>query len=728
MAMRFLIFFLFISVAGLHAQDLDNFVSLKSSGEIPKDFTTLSSQKFEIDRAENTNKELDKDFFLSTRFFIDELLLSGKVIFNDPVTIYINKVADYILADEPELRKKLRFYTLKTNTPNAFSTDQGVVLVTTGLIAQLENEAQLGFILCHEIIHYIEKHVRNGYVENKNITKGRGEYSGLSYRSRISQLSKYSKDLEFEADKQGIDMYLKSEYPVEEIFSAFEVLLYSYLPFDDVQFDSTFFNTPNMVIPGSFFPDTVNEVSQEADYKDDGHTHPNIQRRMDKAFDHLGDRKSLGEKKFVMPEEDFKYVRNLCRFENTSIYIAEREYVNALYSIFLLKREFPSNRFLDLAQVKALYGLVKYKNFSRYNEVTVKPNKVEGESFPLHIFFKNLTKEQLNVIAFRHAYDMTFRYKDDKVFISYYEDLKRELAIRSMIAPSKLKTMSYEQYMLAAADTTKKFNIEDSMKRIDDSELSKYEKIRRKKELKLLLNMEDVVYSDKEFHLYALWDLVSQEDLLDELKDIKTEYQDEQDRLWEEGNFGLGGGLIQKSQHLGIHTLVVVDPIYEDYKMNDSRNHEKSEDNKLSLSEIYEQNFDNLNLQTKLVDSKNLESSDLEEYNDLGILNQWVGEIVDHDMEMICSTSDQMTELTDKYQTTHFLFSGVYAYKYRGRLGIPHNYFELVAFCIDADTDEIEFITVQNVSLKGNARIVRAYIYDILYQLSSRPKAKIELP
>jgi hypothetical protein len=88
--------------------------------------------------------------------------------------------------------------------------------------------------------------------------------------------------------KQGIDMYLKSEYPVEEIFSAFEVLLYSYLPFDDIQFDSTFFNTPNMVIPGSFFPDTVNEVSQEADYKDDGHTHPNIQRRMDKAFDHLG--------------------------------------------------------------------------------------------------------------------------------------------------------------------------------------------------------------------------------------------------------------------------------------------------------------------------------------------------------------------------------------------------------------------------------------------------------
>ena len=82
------------------AQDLSKFVELKSKGTIPDDFTTLSSDKFNQDYDRNTNKDLDKDFFLSTRFFIDELLLSGRVLFNDPVTDYLNKVAKQVLRRE----------------------------------------------------------------------------------------------------------------------------------------------------------------------------------------------------------------------------------------------------------------------------------------------------------------------------------------------------------------------------------------------------------------------------------------------------------------------------------------------------------------------------------------------------------------------------------------------------------------------------------------------------
>lgn len=706
-------------------QDLESFVSLKSSGSIPADFTTLSSEKAQIDYDENTNKDLDKDFFLSTRFIIDELLLSGKVVFNDPVTAYINKVVDYVLKDEPELRKKLRVYTLKTNTPNAFSTDQGVVLVTTGLIAQLENEAQLGFVLCHEIVHFIKKHVREGYVENKNIRKGKGQYSGMSYRKKISQMSKYSKKLEFEADEEGIEMYLKSEYDVEEIFTAFDVLLYSYLPFDDIKFDSSFFNTEIMKIPGSFFPDTTNEVSQEADYEDDGHTHPNIQKRMDKAMDHLGDDVSQGDKKFVVSEEEFNYVRNICRFENINQYLADREYVNAMYCIYLLKRDFPNNRFVDLSMIKALYGLVKYKNHSRYTEVTIKPNKVEGESFAMHLFFKNIGKDQLNVIAVRHAYDMTQKYKDDEVFEMYYEDLKKELAIRSQILASKFKAISFEEYLNAAKDTTKKFDIEDSIKKVDESDLSKYEKIRLKKELKALQNIDKDSYTDGDFHLYALYDLVSKHDLIDELKDIKKEYDDEQERLWEEefDNYSF----FEKTQHLGIDKLVVVDPLFEDYNARDDRNLAKSEDKKLNLSEIYTEKMPKLNLETIMVDSKNLNASDIDEYNNLGLLNQWVGELVEHDeIDMICSTRDQMSELSESFGTTHYLFSGIYAYKYR-KWGIPRSWFELIAFSANSETDAIEFITVKNVNLNtNNTYVVKAYIYDILYQLNSQPKAKIE--
>jgi len=73
--------------------------------------------------------------------------MSGRVLFGDPVSEYVNTVADKLLENEPELRSKLRFYCLKSNVTNAFATNQGMIFVTLGLIAQLENEAQLAQVL-----------------------------------------------------------------------------------------------------------------------------------------------------------------------------------------------------------------------------------------------------------------------------------------------------------------------------------------------------------------------------------------------------------------------------------------------------------------------------------------------------------------------------------------------------------------------------------------------------
>jgi len=741
MRLIFCVVFVGFSIIGFN-QELDKFVALKSMGEIPADFTTLSSEKYRTDQSENEDENLDDNFFLSTRFFMDQLLLSGAVLFNDPVTTYLNKVAQYALRDEPELLDKLRFYILKSNTPNAFSTDQGIILFTTGLIAQLENEAQLAYIICHEVSHFTEKHVRNEYVEKQNISKGRGEYRRLSYNARISQMSKYSKETELDADKNGIYMYLKSEYDIEEIFSGFEVLLYSYLPFEDIKFDTNFFNTEQLIIPGSFFPDTINEISQEMDYDDDGHTHPNIEKRMDAAFDFLGEKKSAGKKKFVVSEEEFFKVRDLARFENININLNERQYGSALYSIYLLQRRFPDNRFLDLSMVKSWYGLTKYKNHNRYNEVTLKTTKVEGESYVLHCFLKNLSRQQLNVVAFRIAFDISKKYPDDKIFQDYMLDLKKELAINSGIDPDDFKDDSYENYIAKSQIKVDSFNIEDSIRKVEESNLSKYEKIKLKKELRAIGVAAAIVFTDKDFHLYALSDLVKN-DLRGDLDDLKDEYEEklEEERIARQSQ---DYSAFAKSAHLGIKKLVVVDPIYDNYGLDEGRNHLKSEGKKLSLSEMYTQDYKNLELETSLVDSKNLLKSDVEEFNDLGLLMTWIAEVMAHDeMDMISSNRDQMNELSEKSGTSHFLFSAMYAYKERSHasyahlLGILmvftapfavadlvaiHNYFEFVVVEIDASKDEIEYLDYQTVNLKSIEKIMKVYVYDALYQLSSEPK------
>ena len=55
---------------------------------------------------------------------------------------------------------------------------------------------------------------------------------------------------------------------------------------------------------------------------------------------------------------------------------------------------------------------------------------------------------------------------------------------------------------------------------------------------------------------------------------------------------------------------------------------------------------------------------------------------------------------------------------------IVHNYFQLVAFSANSSDDSIEFAQVNDVNLKGLDRILKTYIYDVLYQLSSDPKDK----
>ena len=153
-----LLFTLSLSLS-LPAQKYKDYTPLRSTGTIPSDFTTLSSVKFRADVKEekmnSKNHYVDntkEEFLLKSNFIIDELLMSGRVLFNDSVTEYVNKVAAMVMANEPDLREKLRFYVLKSSITNAFTTNQGIIFVTLGLISQLENEAQLGFILCHEII------------------------------------------------------------------------------------------------------------------------------------------------------------------------------------------------------------------------------------------------------------------------------------------------------------------------------------------------------------------------------------------------------------------------------------------------------------------------------------------------------------------------------------------------------------------------------------------------
>ncbi len=108
--------------------------------------------------------------------------------------------------------------------------------VFTGLLARMENEAQLAGVLAHEIIHVRNRHSYLSYRSYRkkmltiNLLSAVGAYSGLGgwgaslaaqFMLTISIVG-YSRELEKEADLEGAQLMAASPYDPKAMVAAFE--------------------------------------------------------------------------------------------------------------------------------------------------------------------------------------------------------------------------------------------------------------------------------------------------------------------------------------------------------------------------------------------------------------------------------------------------------------------------------------------------------------------------
>src|SRR5207245_302272 len=110
------------------------------------------------------------------------------------------------------LRQQLHIYVSKSPNVNAFAFDKGFIFVNVGLLAQLENEAQLAYVLAHEITHIVKKHSITEYIENIKLDNGTSGYERGSYDDRSMAKYRFSKDQESEADREGLTLLKQTSY------------------------------------------------------------------------------------------------------------------------------------------------------------------------------------------------------------------------------------------------------------------------------------------------------------------------------------------------------------------------------------------------------------------------------------------------------------------------------------------------------------------------------------
>ncbi len=433
---------LVISIAATHGSsqtynylDPNNFDGIWAQGLIPKDFTESWATKVQNSFKGSTNVNVGADpealqkYWSSQYYFIDGMLQSGSVSFNDPISVYLNKIKDRLLIDNPKLSSEIRVYLRKSPAVNAATVADGIILFNTGLFAYAHTESELAFVMAHEIQHYSEGHLLESFQEREKLLKENiKEYRRLHPIEKYDLMLMQSKDHEFEADEAGLMLYLNSEYSKDAPGRVLSILHESYMPYGNVEVGEDFLATSTFRLPSVFYRESVSEVSKEEDYFDETHSHPNIAKRRD-ALDEMLKRMQGGTKDFIEPEEEFLALRELARFERVRELLLVGAYGDALYDIYVLKQKYPNSKFLDISEVKAVYALSGFKTSRNYDWVTKSTSKVEGPSQQVHHILKQFDKNQMTAYALRMVMDNMKKYPEETYLSIYADELAKYMVV-----------------------------------------------------------------------------------------------------------------------------------------------------------------------------------------------------------------------------------------------------------------------------------------------------------
>ncbi len=165
---------------------------------------------------------------------IEQDIAGSNLLINDPkLTSYLRDLVGKV--GGPAARD-LRIYLAHVPEFNAFMAPTGFMVVFSGLLTRMRNEAQLAGVIAHEAGHFLRKHQLRAWRDTRTKTdaftllgmglgglsaagggfSGMGDLYQLAQFGTIFSLTQYSRDLEKEADAAGLRLISQAGYaPVE---------------------------------------------------------------------------------------------------------------------------------------------------------------------------------------------------------------------------------------------------------------------------------------------------------------------------------------------------------------------------------------------------------------------------------------------------------------------------------------------------------------------------------
>ena len=673
-------------------------VPLEPNGNLPTFFYNPSHKLVDSEIAKRNSNgdpvDLQEEAFMrEMSYFAQQRMISGLVLFNDSLSAYVSKVGAIILKDDTATLHKLHFYAYKSPDPNAYTSATGNILITVGLLAQLDNEAQLAYILSHEITHYRQHHMLKGYLNREDLKEHSGDTPSYLL---LSSYYSYNQEQELEADQMGFELYKKSPYSAKEALRSFDVLEYADLPFDDVPFDTTFFNKNFMTIPAGYFLKEVDPIYSDDNYEDRNSTHPNVRKRRMALMTEVDTVKNGGTHLFVVSKDEFLRVREKSRYEICRLYLIDRNYPGAIYSSYMMLQRHPNDIYLQKIIGRCLYELAAYNqtstgnssynpylmydffsgNSGRYSALNrggyyrIPDFKdYPGQQQQLYHLFHEMEPDELTVLALSYNWSL---HKTDPA-----DNFQKSLCDSLFIMLVNKQNLHLSYFSTITPDQAKEQFRKDSLQRIletgetGDSKYSRMDKFRLNSQKERFTKFAFVEQlNDTEFvRIFKYYtdhrtSLVSTAD--NNWYDQRTKKQRQEDER-EEANYGYG-----------ISKVIVVSPDYENYVQ--LKRHEESEQNYAASEEGQKNLGTDISKEAKIagvdcvmMNPFGMDSLAGDTFSDLATLNEWFFERMQHGTGGYATTINnqaQIDSIIKRYGTQYVMFTMVET-EYRKKIQHP---------------------------------------------------------
>jgi len=166
-----------------------------------------------------------------------------KLLPNKEVQDYVERIGQSLvpayqknLADDDPQKIHFKFYVIRSKEANAFALANGVVVINSGMITTLENEAQLAAVIAHEISHSTQEHTWRAMNKDKNkrtalmVGSVAAALLGVPAAAdaltliNAAMINGYSRRLEDQADRIGLEYMVAANYDPREAPRVWKVM------------------------------------------------------------------------------------------------------------------------------------------------------------------------------------------------------------------------------------------------------------------------------------------------------------------------------------------------------------------------------------------------------------------------------------------------------------------------------------------------------------------------